>query len=183
MTISNGDGAKRLDFDGEAILAWCRGDNWPAETMIYAGAVKRQVMFMRDTLPSAFAADGEEYRRHSFATEDAGTVVASTHRSKSCTLPVYGIDVRSLGLRAVVRDNFHNWKVSVEAPCPVDLALFKSRVNLSERIAPCYCEGFREEWVLGAHAENPRAFTVEMGSEHDVYALFLSMAAQLRGDR
>ena len=170
-----------ISFDGEALLAWCRGDNWPAATMIYESAVKRQVMFMRDTLPYAFTIDGEEYHRHASATEDAGTVVASTHRSKSCVLPVYGIDVRSLGLRAVVRGNFHNWMVSVEAPRPLDLAMFAHSTDLSNRIDSCYCEGFREEWVLGPHAKNPRAFTVEMNGEHDVYALFLSMAHQLRG--
>ena len=62
----------------------------------------------------------------------------------------------------------------------LDLEMFARCTNLSERIVSCYCEGFREEWVLGPHAENPQAFTVEMSSEHDVYALFLSMAHQLR---
>ena len=171
-----------LEFTGPSLLRWCRVEsNWPGESMVYAGAMKRQVLFVRDTLPLTWAQSADEYARHSnYDGEGGGTQVIATHRSKSITLPVYGLDVPRLGLRAVVRDNFHNWKVSIAAERPIDLAPMGHLVDPTERVHSVYCEGFREEWVLGSHATDPRRFTVEMSREHDVYAMFLLIAHQLR---
>ena len=177
------DKRRALEFSGPALLAWCRGDNWPAKEMLYANATVHQVLFVRDTLPSAFAKDREEYRAHSSDLDRPATMVVATHRSKSCNLPVYGLAIASLGVRAVLRGNFHDWKVSIDAPAPVDLSAFASRTNLAEQINPVYCEGFDESLVLGPHATSPRRFTVSIGDEYDVYALFLTMAHQLRAGR
>lgn len=167
----------RLDFKGESLLSWCREDsNWPDEKMLYKKATEHQVMFVRDTLPKAYVSTQEEYN---FATEDLGTQVIGTHISKSCDLPVYGLDIPSLGVRAVLSNNFYGWVVSIESPKPVDMSMFEGRIS-QEPCKPIYCSGFKEQWVLGTPAQNPCVFTVEMWSEYDLYALFMRLSHQLR---
>jgi len=146
--------------------------------MIFKNATVEQVCFVRDKLPCAFALDRSEYERHQGGD---GTIVIGTHRSKSCVLPVYGLDIKSLGVRAVMRNNFHNWVVSITMPRPVDLSAFKTQgARLSEAINHVYCEGFQDRHVLGSYDQDRCAFTVELHDNYGLYAMYMMIAHQLR---
>lgn len=144
--------------------------------MNFKKATEGQVCFVGDTLPKAYCTSKEEYR---FAVDGMGVQVIGSHRSKSCDLPVYGLDIPHLGVRAVLSDNFHGWVVSVETPKPVDLSMFDSRMS-DKPCVPMYCSGFEDRWVYGTRAHNPCVFTVEMWSQYDIYAMFMTIAHQLR---
>lgn len=171
---------KWLVFQGPSLLSWRREDsNWPDDKMLYKGATESQVCFVGDTLPKAYCTNIDEYR---WANGGEGVQVIGGHRSKSCDLPVYGLDIPHLGVRAVLSDNFHGWVVSVETPKPVDLSMFVGRMS-DKPCNPMYCSGFESRWVYGPPSLNPCVFTVEMWSQYDVYAMFLSIAHQLRATK
>lgn len=169
----------QLEFSGAPLLEWCRTDgSWPDDGMAYKGAMVDQVCFVRDKLPCAFAQDRSEYSHHQSGD---GTAVIGTHRSKSCVLPVYGLDIKSLGVKAVMRNNFYNWVVSITMPRQVDLAMFKAQgARLDEPVNAVYCEGFEGRWVLGSYDHDPCAFTIELNDSYALYALFMTIAHQLR---
>lgn len=169
----------QLKFTGVPLLEWCRTDgSWPDDGKLFKNATVEQACFVRDKLPCAFALDRSEYERHQGGD---GTVVIGTHRSKSCVLPVYGLDIKSLGVRAVMRNNFHNWVVSITMPRQVDLAMFKAQgARLDEPVNAVYCEGFEGRWVLGSYDHDPCAFTIELNDSYALYALFMTIAHQLR---
>ena len=167
-----------LDFDGQDLLAWCRvDDNWPRKEMFYKDAVEDQVLFVRDQLPKAYAADQAEYTR---ATSGEGTKVVGLHTSKSCVIPVYGIDIPSLGVRAVLSYNFHNWVVSVTLPRPVDLSIVGD-LSTAKPVASCYASGFKDEWCFGVPTPTATKFTLFLGNKYEVYLFFRNLAYQLRG--
>lgn len=172
----------QLEFSGTPLLEWCRTDgSWPDDSRVYKNAAVDQVCFVRNKLPCAFVQDRDEYSRHQSGD---GTVVIGTHRSKSCVLPVYGLDIKSLGVKAVTRGNFYNWAVSITTPRPVDLSMFKAQgARLSEPVNPVYCEGFEDRWVLGSYDQDPCAFTIELNDDYALYALFMTIAHQLRQQR
>ena len=171
---------KWLVFKGQSLSSWRRDDsNWPGENMKFKGAVEDQVCFVGDTLPKAYCTTSDEY---SFASQGDGIQVVGSHRSKSCDLPVYGLDIPHLGVRAVLSNNFHGWVVSVELPRAVDLSMFDGMMS-KEPCNPMYCSGFTHGWVYGPRSLNPSVFTVEMGSRYDIYAMFLSIAHQLRATK
>lgn len=172
------DPAPKLVFSGPSLLSWRQVDsNWPEEGKTFKKATEGQVCFVGDTLPKAYCTRREEYR---YAVDGLGVQVIGGHRSKSCDLPVYGLDIPHLGVRAVLSDNFHGWVVSVETPKLVDLSMMEGRMS-TKPCDPMYCSGFRGDWVLGAYENiETRAFTVEMWSQYDVYALFMTIAHQLR---
>lgn len=166
-----------LQFDGEPLIDWRRKDsNWPRETVNFAKSTEYQVCFVGDTLPKAYCANADEYR---YANGGAGVMVIGSHRSKSIDLPVYGVDIPSLGVRAVISDNFHQWTVSVELPRPVDLSQFKDVMSM-DRQDPSYCYGFEGRWVYPSPEESPTIWTTRMSSTYDIYAVFMSIAHQLR---
>jgi hypothetical protein len=172
----------QLEFSGVPLLEWCRAaGSWPDDGMIYKNATVDQVCFVRDKLPCAFVQGRDEYSRHQSGND---TVVIGTHRSKSCVLPVYGLDIKSLGVKAVMRNNFYNWAVSITMPRPVDLSMFKAQgVRFGAPVNAVYCEGFEDRWVLGSYAQDQCAFTIELNNNYALYALFMMIAHQLRQRR
>lgn len=103
--------------------------------------------------------------------------VISHHRSKSISLPVYGFRMRN-GIKVIMRNNFYNWKVSIELPTIaldknyLDIDLFSDGVNAN--INSCYCEGFKEEWVYGryeSNSDNCLKFTVELLNDYKLYMM------------
>lgn len=166
-----------LDFSGIPLLQWRRDEsNWPDDKMLYKGATEGQVCFVGDTLPRAYCNTREDYK---FAQEGMGVRVIGGHTSKSCYLPVYGLDIPHLGVRSVMSNNFYRWVVSIDLPRPVDLSMFDDRMS-TEACNPLYCSGFDARWVLGPKSHYPMAFTVEMGSREDIYAMFLFINHALR---
>jgi hypothetical protein len=72
--------------------------------------------------------------------------VVSTHRSKSVTLPVVEI-VTPYGVKAVLRDNFHDVKVSVWTPKACEHDLFGLAAGSDSYLSSCYFEGFSDAWI------------------------------------
>lgn len=128
---------------------WIEG-NRPAEDLCWRGAALAQF--------EMFA---------SLAREATGIGVVATHRSKSIVLPVVVLHFAN-GASVQIRDNFYDYKVTVDAPRPVSLP---DGVRGDEQISRCYCEGFPDGTVLGAHVKNPRRFTVEVAREESLRAL------------
>lgn len=101
---------------------------------------------------------GAEYQ-----TEDFGRVgeifrcdpeVVSTHTSKSITLPV--VEFRRGDLRMICRNNFHDIKVSVWSPRPIDHDLWGLTAFVGDGyLNPVYFEGFKGRWDEGESWVHP----------------------------
>ena len=140
-------------------------DNIPDPNMLWKKAMESQVLFVRDKLKHAFKFDGSNEAR---ALRENTTVV-STHTSKSIKLPVYSIIWRDI--RLIMRENFYDWKVSVESGHELigldSIGLFVPMRGIN----PIYCEGFKKEWVYPSYHESKRRFTIELNSDFDLYCL------------
>lgn len=179
MPMAQATAPKWLVFNGPSLLSWRRVEsNWPQDEMLWKKATEDQVCFVGDTLPKAYSVNIDE---RLFASE-YGIQVIGGHTSKSCDLPVYGVDIPSIGVRAVLSNNFYGWAVSLEIPRVVDLSMFDDRVS-KEAIDPLYCSGFEGRWVKGPRSVDPCAFTTQVWSQHDLYAMFLSISHQVRTGR
>lgn len=87
----------------------------------------------------------------------------STHRSKSCLLPVVEIVRPDLGLRLTIRDNFYDFKLSVESDScliwsDVTTAVFPTLFYTTpppdpeytgDHLASVYFEGFPKDRIFG----------------------------------
>ena len=81
-----------------------------------------------------------------------------------------------------MRNNFYDWKVSIETPMnketlppyfiPEDCLSYRMVENKLDKIPECYLEGFKDEWCYDAYnPEKPsRKFTIEVPSK---YLLFI----------
>ena len=70
--------------------------------------------------------------------------VVGTHRSKSIELPVILLEAPTLGLRVWIRDNFHNWAVTIESEMPRVWDLSQMDVK---GVFECYFEGFERAGI------------------------------------
>lgn len=150
--------------------------------LIYLPAMKDQVMFVRDCL-ARIASAGLSYER----SKEVAFVV-SEHRSKSVALPVYSLERPDIGLRFVLRDNFHDWKLSVISEMPVE-ADFTGLFHTTPPVEPdytgnplawVYFEGFPRDLVFGYYAEgDKRRWSAAIGSREGLWtAMFLIMRSQ-----
>lgn len=133
--------------------------NRPNENLIYKDAFYRQVSFVRSKLLSLFDIDDDDVK------------VINTHTSKSIELPVYEITLDD-GTVLTMRDNFHEWKVSVSLPEERDIN-FLGLVNADEVISSVYFEGFPDDRIYGSYNQNRKQFSIELLSEYEVYAFML----------
>lgn len=145
--------------------------NWARKTgdtkdndKIYQSAASNQFCFIRDSVGSGLGFE-------------SGGVIA-THYSKSIELPVYLLEYK--GLQIILRNNFYDWKVSVNSPFPLVLPEDIIRTE-NEKINPIYCEGFSPEWVFGMYKENNQQFTLEIGSDYFLFTLIYFMKNQVKG--
>lgn len=110
-----------------------------------------------------------------FAEELGGVpCVVSTHRSKSIDLPVIEVTT-DYGVRCIVRDNFHDIKVSVWCPSPCDHDLFGLPAGGGNYLHSVYFEGFKKEWVHDPFVLGAKEFSVCLG-----YSTLLAFATALR---
>lgn len=145
------------------LLFWLRNDEVD-DKMIYKKAAKRQEVFLRDSICSNLL--------------HVPVFVISEHRSKSITLPVYGFTMRN-GIKIICRDNFYDWKVSVQLPkCREygDIVVPRDLVSNGYRkdIADWCFEGFKKEWIFPAfNPDNDKQlkFSVEVADEYRFYTL------------
>jgi hypothetical protein len=95
--------------------------------------------------------------------------VVSAHTSKSIQLPVVEYQMQRDGeptARLIVRDNFHDIKVSLWAPKAIDHDLWGIPAFCSTRdLSTCYFEGFAKEWVLPSFFRGTKKFSCSLGLE------------------
>jgi hypothetical protein len=140
--------------------AWAL-NNEPSDEMNFKKAFWDQIFAVRNTLAEMFKDRLKEIR------------VVSTHTSKSIKLPVYLVTLVD-GSFFIMRDNFHDWKVTVCSRTPVILNTAVLRCN--EQINPIYCEGFEEQWVLGPYAKSNTMFTIEVYNTEQMLRMMSDIA-------
>jgi len=100
--------------------------------------------------------------------------VVSTHRSKSCLLPVYGFYLAN-GMCIHMRENFYGWVVSVDSlfefSLPSDL-VYGDGENHDGDIYPGYCEGFKDEWCYPYTVSNTKRSTFRVNTDFNLYTVF-----------
>lgn len=151
----------------QLLLSWLRNDEVD-DKMIYKNAAERQEIFIRDDVGAYLL--------------EVPVFVISEHRSKSITLPVYGFTMRN-GIKVICRDNFYDWKVSVQLPkCREygDIVVPRDLVSdgYREDIVDCYFEGFKNEWVFPAFEpddDKQKAFSIEVADDYRLYALLYNL--------
>lgn len=164
--------------------------NSPAERMIWRESFYRQVDFVRYNLMPVL----QMYRSFDpwtgeLPTEFLDTVqphdqvvkVINTHMSKSITLPVYSIEIKSL--RLTLRGNFDNWVLSVETDSPVLSPGANLRHLFSDgydvEIREYHCEGFPPSRVFGPYAANRKQFTVGFRGNHELFTFIWQLVHQV----
>lgn len=151
------------------LQAWFMG-NKPGENMVYKEAAEKQIMFVRDEF-------------FSFFTEKMikKIEVISTHTSKSITLPVYHVVLMD-GFELIMRGNFHDWKISINSPMPIELPekLLSNSTLSGEKIHSCYCEGFSKEWIWDSYMTNKQKFTIEIGASlYDLHTFLFIFSTEV----
>lgn len=130
-----------------------------ADNMLYKEAAIQQMCFIRDALCDYLLR--------------VPVFVVSTHRSKSIQLPVYYFEMRN-GIRAIMRENFYGWVVSLHSLFPITLEDFckGDGDKQSGDIHPCYAEGFKESWVHPYVKKEVLQTTFRVDSKYELYTLF-----------
>lgn len=143
----------------QLLLEYMRTHEIP-NNMVYKQSAIDQMIFVRDTLC------GHLLRVPVF--------VVSTHRSKSIQLPVYYFEMRN-GIRALMRENFYGWVVSLITPFSVTIEDFcygDGAYPHNKDIASCFAEGFKSSWVFPYIKENTRNTTFKVDGNYKLYTLF-----------
>lgn len=95
-----------------------------------------------------------------------------THTSKSIILPVYYIYLDNYDTQIIMRNNFHDWKVSVNSKYSI-IGIEDFIIEETEPINQLYCEGFEESQVFGMYKDNNKKFTIELPSnKYNLYTFF-----------
>jgi len=145
-------------------------DNNPDEKMLWKKSWSQQVCFVRDEIPDLLSTNNKDYQ----TIRDNITVI-STHISKSIDLPVYCI--KANGDKFILRDNFYDWKVSVETHNvhKIDFQKLGVIYNTSKKINKIYCEGFQDKWVYKSYEEDKWKYTVEINDNFKLKLFFWLM--------
>lgn len=145
----------------QAIQLWAN-ENEPSKEMSYFDGYWDQIMFVRDQIRFLLGVDGHGQ------TDDKVRVVG-THVSKSIKLPVFELDLQEkYGLKIFMRDNFHDWKVSIKSDRDIDCD-FMNLFEEIEAISYLYCEGMTKDQIFGMHKENKKEFTIEIYNNYQLY--------------
>jgi len=152
------------------------------DTMYYKKAFQNQCMFFRDTLAPVISVGMQKTEQNPYPK--IKPMVISTHRSKSIELPVVQMSRPDIGLSFIIRDNFHDWKLSVVSDKPIDvdlsgIAYLNPPIDpqSTNYLSPHYFEGFPEHLIFGHYgASDKKKFSLDLGEENLVYmTVFLIM--------
>jgi len=160
---------ERLPID---LLTWSRVND-TKDTMIYKDGFWTQVIFIRNTIMGLLSDSYEDY-------ESNLAMVINTHMSKSILLPVYQINLKKYGITMILRDNFHDWKVSVISEKALNVDFKEVFKEDSKPIPKVYCEGFIEEQVFGRYIDNKNKFTVEVYDDNRLYVFIYLLKDYLK---
>lgn len=157
---------------------------------------------MRDTLASLVWQDVPYDSRKSAPPRDNTRETAwviGEHTSKSVRLPVYSLERQDLGLQIVLRDNYHDFNVSVLSETLIAASLLQGfeldyssdeeRARFPNGYTPgsawgyCFFQGFPEEVQFGPHRENPRKFSLSIQNAYEVYTFVWLLMRDRRADR
>lgn len=135
------------------------------DNLDYKKAAERQMAFVRDKI--------------GLHLTNSPIFVLSTHMSKSCLLPVYGLKLTN-GIELIMRENFYGWVVSIRSPFTIEkLPKFcygdKYDDTDSNDIHECYCEGFHNSWVYAFANENFKYSTFRVHEDYDLYTLIYEL--------
>ncbi len=114
--------------------------------------------------------------------------VISTHTSKSVLLPVYSLEKPDRGLRLVLRNNFHNWKLSVLSQTPIEQDfsdLFHTTPPVDpdytgNPLSPVYFEGFPQDLIFGYYSTSDhKQWSAEIWSDYALWTTVYLISKQL----
>lgn len=156
-------------------------DNIPDDKLRWKKSAQSQFLFFEDLGRAVLVREhwaDDEMRKAS------GTYVISTHTSKSVLLPVVELTTPN-GIVFTLRENFFNYKVSVNSPFAVEVDFF-DLFDPTEQ--PKFFEGFPGDGynatpgegpsrVYGPYADNNKQFSVELHMEWEVF-LFVWVIAR-----
>jgi hypothetical protein len=144
--------------------------NEPGTEMFFNKRYWDQIFFVRDRIARVLASTYEEFVKL--------VDVDGDHISKSVKLPVYFIHLKEHGIRIWMRNNFHNWNVSIISDKPLTCNFLNSFSDKND-YGYCFCEGM-EDKKFSRYTDNKRKFTVCIGDSYDVYVFFRVLAQFLR---
>ncbi len=144
--------------------------NEPDEGLIYKDGPKQQVQFVKNKIYRNLFFDKEcvGLERCSDEYDDVYDrflpMVVSMHKSKSVLLPVFELNLKSVGVKIVLRNNFYDWNVSVESEKEI-VCDFKNLLTEEK----CYCEGFPNNKKYGKYEDNCKCFTVCIPDDYKLF--------------
>ena len=157
-------------------------ENWfntnALDSYNYKEPALAQLFFVRDYCCSLFGVG------LSFEQKQNIVNVISSHRSKSIKLPVYELTRPDMDLKIILRDNFHNWKMSVINSSAIHAnfsGLFHTSPPIDESytgnpLSPSYFEGFPSDLIFSYYEKDNKRFSAEIHSNYSLYtAIFLIM--------
>lgn len=132
-----------------------------------------QAIFARDDLAALVGVD---------------PMVIGTHRSKGLLLPVYDF-TRNNQIRLVLRNNFHDWKLSASTYRDVGASgelscLFHTTPPVEpnytgDELASCYFEGFERADVYGYYSQDQANFSASVGGDYQLWAAVFAILRSL----
>lgn len=165
--------SKNLPVD---LYAWARVNKPdPERKLFYENAFYKQINFIGEVICELLFPNYEDYINNR-------PVVISTHYSKSICLPVYKIFVPKYNITFILRDNFYDWKVSVESETPLDIN-FMDLFKKDEIINPCYCEGFPSGTVYGSFNDCNSKFTIELTSNYELFTFMYMLNYYMKNNK
>lgn len=151
---------------------WLRDNDIP-ESMIYKKSAEYRFHFA-GVLNKLVAPDYESLDKTCF--------VIGQHWSKSIQLPVY--ELCRGDLRFYLRDNFYNWKLSVDSKEPIEAnfnGLFHTTPPLDpeytgDPLSSVYFEGFYSDHIFSYYCKNRRQWSAGIHGDYPLYTtIFLCL--------
>jgi hypothetical protein len=103
--------------------------------------------------------------------------VVGAHTSKSVRFPVVEYSFKN-GSKLTVRDNLHNFAVSVYSKVLVPAEMIRGIGGTEDTNSSC-CEGFPEDKVYKGHAKSQGKFTTHIWDQ-DMFSYFMIAFAKLQ---
>ena len=148
--------------------------NEPAPDLIYRRGMWDQVKFVRDDLAGLLCPRID----HTIDEYRDLVKVCGTHRSKSVLLPVFSIESKR-GFRLTMRNNFHDWGVSVEVTHGCNAVTWDFDRLADPNKVDSYCEGFPPNRKFGTFAQSSHEFTVGLqASDYNLYTFVYLLMRQ-----
>lgn len=164
---------------------WMRAWAGMMETsdLIYKPGATHQFDFFLYQLPRAFLHTSKDVERYRELRNDGWPRVVSEHRSKSVPLPVVQYQLPSYAVEMKIRDNFHDYKISVNSIRPVEInpdGLWDP--DSDYLLNPVYFEGFSEDWVFPRYGQSDKKkFSLQVRSEHEAWTFVFLLRRALGG--